>query len=68
MPKGPKPYKGQTRKGPSDEFSVWHDLSDPEVENDREPEDALDPDRPQGAHTTQTAGVRWFRHENIRRQ
>ena len=53
----------------ADEFSTWHDLSDPGlIGKDTEPEDMLDPDRPSGAHTSSNDGVRWIRRENIRKQ
>jgi len=63
-------YKGQNPRveDEADEFSTWHDLSDPNlIGTDREPEDALDPDRPTGA-AAKKACVRWYRHENVRKQ
>jgi len=56
--------------GDPDEFSVWHDYSNPaERGRDFTPEDALEYDRPSGARTTKEPkkkkrignSVRWFR-------
>lgn len=72
----PRPYKGQNPKGPSDQWTTDHDLSNPDLTDgtvpDREPEDVLDPDAPAGAHDTADASkkahVRWMRYENGRKQ
>lgn len=59
MPEEPRPYTGQNPRYESDPWTVWHDLSNPKITNtkptkvdpERGAEDALDPDRPQGAST-----------------
>ena len=56
------PYVGQPKRHESDEFSVWHDYSNPDLHDRTDtPEDKLNPDRPQGATTTPPPKVRWFR-------
>lgn len=65
MPDYPRPYKGQNPKNKTpDEFSTWHDLSNPELEGkDRDALDALDPDRPSGAQTTSSDYTKWNPYE-----
>jgi len=68
----PKPYIGQPKKPYGDQWSTFRDVSNPQdVGTDREPGDAIAPERPTGAESTdgqfvqkKPKSIRWRRKDS----
>ncbi len=60
--KGPRPYKGQNPRQDPDDFSVWHDLSNPKLEHPlHEPDTLPDADEQKPEIHGNLKKIRWFR-------